>query len=107
MYHTSEKSAQNEDLFYGLWKFLLFSDPLIVSLAEDLFKVLSENPGCRDAVQQRLVPTLVSIMGASSDKIPVGMQSVSNKNNNNPICLHSAFFHAQIASILLSQLAAI
>ena len=53
------------------------ADPLIVGLACDVFRVLSENPACVGPVQTRLVPTLVSILNATPDKIPMGMQSVS------------------------------
>ncbi|KAK2163574.1 hypothetical protein LSH36_77g04009 [Paralvinella palmiformis] len=53
------------------------ADPLVVSLTEDVFKVLSENPACIEPLQQRLVPTLVSILHASVDKIPMGSQAVA------------------------------
>lgn len=53
------------------------ADPLVVSLTEDVFKVLSENPACIQPLQQRLVPTLVSILHASVDKIPMGSQAVA------------------------------
>ena len=36
------------------------SDPVITSLSQDIFKVLASNPGCSAALQNRLVPTLVS-----------------------------------------------
>lgn len=52
-------------------------DHLIVSLAEDVFKVLAKNPACFSPVLQRLLPTLVSILQAPVDKIPMGMQAVS------------------------------
>lgn len=41
-----------------------------------MFKVLSENKACIHSVQQKLVPTLVSILEAPIEKIPVGMQAV-------------------------------
>ena len=44
------------------------SDPVITSLSQDIFKVLASNPGCSVSVQNRLVPTLVSILNASEDK---------------------------------------
>ena len=44
------------------------SDPVIISLSQDIFKVLASNPGCSLALQTRLVPTLLSILNASEDK---------------------------------------
>jgi len=45
--------------------FLKYSiDPLITALTQDLFKILSVNPGCVVPLQARLVPTLVSILNA-------------------------------------------
>ena len=44
------------------------SDPVISSLSQDIFKVLSANPGCSGPLQGRLVPSLVSILNASDDK---------------------------------------
>ena len=44
------------------------SDPVITSLSQDIFKVLAANPGCSGPLQNRLVPTLVSILNASEDK---------------------------------------
>ncbi|KAI0216737.1 Importin-9 [Lamellibrachia satsuma] len=55
-------------------------DPLIISLVQDMFKVLSENKACIHSVQQKLVPTLVSILEAPIEKIPVGMQAVALDN---------------------------
>ena len=51
-------------------------DPLVVSLASDIFRSLCENAACVDAVQARLVPTIVSILNAPLEKIPMGMQAV-------------------------------
>lgn len=62
---------------YMVFGFL--SDPLIVGLACDIFRVLSENQSCVDPVQTRLIPTLVSILNAPTDKIPSGMQSVGTR----------------------------
>ena len=52
-----------------------FVDPLIVSLAQDIF--LSLNEACPEPVQQRLLPTLVSVLQAEADKVPMGLPSVS------------------------------
>ena len=50
---------------------------MLVDLTQDLIRELCENPGCALMVQQRLIPTLVSIMQANDDKVPGGMQSVA------------------------------
>jgi len=55
----------------------LFTDPLLVSLAQDVFTVLAKNEQCIVPLQQRLLPTLLSVLQATSDKLPFGMQSVS------------------------------
>ncbi|XP_013378679.1 importin-9 isoform X1 [Lingula anatina] len=58
--------------------FLKFSgDPLVVSLVQDTFAQLSKNSECREPLQQRLLPTLVSILQAAPDKIPMGLQSTA------------------------------
>ena len=44
------------------------SDPMITQLSQDIFKVLASNPACSISLQNRLVPTLVSILNASEDK---------------------------------------
>jgi len=44
------------------------SDPVITSLSQDIFKVLSANPACSGPLQGRLVPPLISILNASDDK---------------------------------------
>ncbi|KFM58485.1 Importin-9, partial [Stegodyphus mimosarum] len=53
------------------------SDPVLVTLAQEIFKELSRNPGSMSAVQQRLIPTLVSILQAQPMKVPLGLQAVS------------------------------
>ncbi|KAJ9582618.1 hypothetical protein L9F63_023037 [Diploptera punctata] len=53
------------------------SDPVTITLAQDIFKELSQNPECLAPLQQRLVPTLVSILNAPADKIPSGLHSVA------------------------------
>ncbi|XP_063995676.1 importin-9 [Diachasmimorpha longicaudata] len=44
------------------------SDPEILSICQDLFKELTENPECIEPLQTRLIPTLVSMMTGSPDK---------------------------------------
>ncbi|XP_057582351.1 importin-9 isoform X1 [Hippopotamus amphibius kiboko] len=54
--------------------FLKYSnDPVVASLAQDVFKELSQIEACQGPVQMRLIPTLVSIMQAPADKIPAGL----------------------------------
>ena len=65
-------------MYYEIGSYIriFISDPLLVSLCQDVFQVLSENEACIGPVQQRLVPTLVSILQAPVDKVPIGMQAV-------------------------------
>ncbi len=49
-------------------------DPVLVSLVQDVFRVLSKTEGCRQALQQRLVPTLVSILDAQEGKVALGLK---------------------------------
>lgn len=56
---------------------LFSSDPVVASLAQDIFKELAQIEGCQGPMQMRLIPTLVSIMQAPSDKIPTGLCAVS------------------------------
>ncbi|EPY89521.1 importin-9 [Camelus ferus] len=54
--------------------FLKYSnDPVVASLAQDIFKELSQIEACQGPMQMRLIPTLVSIMQAPTDKIPAGL----------------------------------
>ena len=46
--------------------FLKFhSDPEILSLCQDIFKALSQNPDCVELLHTRLIPTLVSMMSVN------------------------------------------
>lgn len=56
---------------------LFFSDPVVASLAQDIFKELAQIEGCQGPMQMRLIPTLISIMQAPTDKIPSGLCAVS------------------------------
>lgn len=54
------------------------SDPVITSLSQDIFKILSENPDCAVPLQTRLIPALLSILnpqepfsGLKSDALDV------------------------------------
>ena len=51
------------------------SDPVIIGLSQDLFKILSKNPECAMPLQNRLIPTVVSILN-SQDQF-TGMKSVA------------------------------
>lgn len=53
------------------------ADPVVASLAQDIFKELSQIEACQGPMQMRLIPTLVSIMQAPADKIPAGLCAVS------------------------------
>ncbi|XP_024900549.1 importin-9 [Pteropus alecto] len=54
--------------------FLKYSnDPVVASLAQDIFKELSQIEACQGPMQMRLIPTLVSIMQAPADKLPAGL----------------------------------
>ncbi|KAK3762793.1 hypothetical protein RRG08_040490 [Elysia crispata] len=52
-------------------------DPFIVSLVQDIVKVLAGNPACTDALQARFVPTLNSILNSDSERLSPGLVSVS------------------------------
>lgn len=56
------------------------SDPVVASLAQDIFKELAQIEACQGPMQMRLIPTLVSIMQAPPDKIPSGLCAVSAVN---------------------------
>lgn len=49
---------------------------MVASLAQDIFKELSQIEACQGPMQMRLIPTLVSIMQAPADKIPAGLCAV-------------------------------
>ncbi|XP_071960511.1 importin-9-like [Antedon mediterranea] len=56
--------------------FLKFSqDPIMASYVEDIFKELASNPDCKDALEKRLIPTIVSIINSDPEKLPMGIQS--------------------------------
>ncbi|XP_008544130.1 importin-9 [Microplitis demolitor] len=56
-------SVENKICPLTIAVFLKFqSDPEILSLCQDIFKELTENPQCIGPLQTRLVPTLVSMM---------------------------------------------
>ncbi|XP_052781923.1 importin-9-like [Mya arenaria] len=53
------------------------SDPVITSIVQDLFKELAVNDTCMLPLQQRLLPTLVSILQAEEGKVALGLPSVA------------------------------
>ncbi|XP_071477109.1 importin-9-like [Diadema antillarum] len=58
--------------------FLKYSqDPLLISLVQDIYKELCSNEACTLPLQERLIPTLLSIFNAASDKVPMGIQSAA------------------------------
>ena len=56
---------------------IFFTDHVLTSLAQDIFKVIAMTPGCSDSLESRLVPTLVSILDAEGDKISTSLQAVA------------------------------
>ncbi|XP_031423786.1 importin-9 [Clupea harengus] len=67
-------SAENKICPLTIAIFLKYSnDPVVASLAQDIFKELAQIEACQDPMQMRLIPTLVSIMQAPPDKIPSGL----------------------------------
>jgi hypothetical protein len=58
--------------------FLKYSgDPMLVSLTQDIFQELSQNPGCIQSLHTRLLPTILSILQAPVERVPMGMHSVA------------------------------
>ncbi|XP_066529070.1 importin-9 [Hoplias malabaricus] len=67
-------SAENKICPLTIAIFLKYSnDPVVASLAQDIFKELAQIEACQGPMQMRLIPTLVSIMQAPPDKIPAGL----------------------------------
>lgn len=62
--------------------FILISDPVVVCLALDIFKELSQNPNTLAKLQQRLVPTLVSILNAPPEKVTGGNYNHKHPSND-------------------------
>ncbi|BFZ10398.1 hypothetical protein BsWGS_13436 [Bradybaena similaris] len=52
-------------------------DPFVVSLVQDIVKVLAANPSCTSAVQTRFIPPLNSILNSDSEKLSPGLVSIS------------------------------
>ena len=56
----------------------MFSDHVLTSLIEDIFKVIATStPECAASLESRLIPTLVSILDAEGDKVSTGLQAVA------------------------------
>ncbi|XP_060587837.1 importin-9-like [Ruditapes philippinarum] len=53
------------------------SDPVVTSIVQEIFKELALNDSCMGPLQHRLLPTIVSILQASPDKVAVGLPSVA------------------------------
>ncbi|TRY59713.1 hypothetical protein DNTS_002507 [Danionella cerebrum] len=71
-------SAENKICPLTIAVFLKYSnDPVVASLAQDIFKELAQIEACQGPMQMRLIPTLVSIMEAPTDKIPTGLCATS------------------------------
>ncbi|XP_059148600.1 importin-9-like [Physella acuta] len=52
-------------------------DPFLVSLVQDIVRVLAANPACTAAIQSRFTQTLNSILNSDSEKLSPGLVSVS------------------------------
>lgn len=63
---------------YTFYFLIILLDPVVASLAQDIFKELAQIEPCQGPMQMRLIPTLVSIMQAPPDKIPSGLCAVRN-----------------------------
>ncbi|CAL1608809.1 unnamed protein product [Knipowitschia caucasica] len=71
-------SAENKICPLTIAIFLKYNnDPVVASLVTDIFKELAQIEGCQGPMQMRLIPTLISIMQAPSDKIPTGLCATS------------------------------
>ncbi|XP_070815325.1 importin-9 [Chaetodon trifascialis] len=71
-------SAENKICPLTIAIFLKYNnDPVVASLAQDIFKELAQIEGCQGPMHMRLIPTLVSIMQAPPDKIPSGLCATS------------------------------
>uniref|UniRef100_A0A8C2ZI38 Importin 9 n=1 Tax=Cyclopterus lumpus TaxID=8103 RepID=A0A8C2ZI38_CYCLU len=71
-------SAENKICPLTIAIFLKYNnDPVVASLAQDIFKELAQIEGCQGPMQMRLIPTLVSIMHAPPDKMPAGLCATS------------------------------
>lgn len=71
-------SAENKICPLTIAIFLKYNnDPVVASLAQDIFKELAQIEGCQGPMHMRLIPTLVSIMQAPPDKIPTGLCATS------------------------------
>lgn len=76
-------------------------DPYILELVQDLLKKLSQNPYCLQPLQERIIPTLVSILNMRGQQASMSMQEIALdvmativKYSKPPICdalLQSAF----------------
>ncbi|KAI9548837.1 Importin 9, partial [Dissostichus eleginoides] len=71
---TFTTNAENKICPLTIAIFLKYNnDPVVASLAQDIFKELAQIEGCQGPMQMRLIPTLISIMQAPTDKIPSGL----------------------------------
>jgi len=72
-WHALKHQSINQSMIAAVF---ILTDPLIVSLAQDVISVIAKNNACIVPLQQRLLPTLISILQSPIDKIPFGLQSV-------------------------------
>lgn len=94
------------DLNYTITAF--FPDPFVVSLVQDIVKVLAANPACTSAVQTRFIPPLNSILNSDSEKLSPGLVSVSTVFSLIDLLVDNfstfyAFLHCSLMYYILSQ----
>lgn len=73
---TFTASIENKICPYTIAVFLKFHrDPDILGFCQEIFEELSKNPSCVSLLQNRLVPTLISMLSAPDrDKSIEGMK---------------------------------
>lgn len=52
-------------------------DRFILELVQDILKLLSQNPYCHQSLQEKIVPTLVSILNSQGEKENASMQDIA------------------------------
>lgn len=95
-------SVSNKIISLTIAIFLKYHDnPYLLELVQDLLKILSQNPYCLQPLQERIIPTLVSILNMRGQQANFSMQEIALdvmatvvKYSKAPICdalLESAF----------------
>uniref|UniRef100_H2ZMC2 Importin N-terminal domain-containing protein n=1 Tax=Ciona savignyi TaxID=51511 RepID=H2ZMC2_CIOSA len=77
---NTEITTQYQDrvIPIGIAVFLKYSnDPLVASLASDLLTELASHGTCNQQLQEKLLPTLISIFNAPADKVTPGLVAMA------------------------------